>query len=76
MRLFWLAHPYSAKLLPRRGWVEATELPPGTRDHDSDAVTIDPNRQMGGPDAAAAAAEPLNERLDRMAFQQQQQQSN
>lgn len=30
MRLFGVAHPGLAKLLPRRGWVEAVELPPGS----------------------------------------------
>ena len=30
MRLFGYAHMGLAKLLPRRGWIEAVELPPGT----------------------------------------------
>ena len=29
MRLFGYAHMGLAKLLPRRGWIEAVELPPG-----------------------------------------------
>ncbi len=29
MRLFGVAHPGLAKLLPRRGWVEASQLPAG-----------------------------------------------
>lgn len=29
MRLFGYAHPALGKLSPRRGWVEAVELPPG-----------------------------------------------
>jgi hypothetical protein len=30
VRLFGYAHPGLAKLLPRRGWIEAIELPPGS----------------------------------------------
>ncbi len=52
MRLFSVAHPGLAKLAPRRGWIEAVQLPPG------DYVPPRTTRptQLRSPTGAATAA--------------------